>query len=158
MDSRGKGNSVSGAKASKKEALERINQCLEWLRHGWTSGKIVQEGSRKWSITTRQVADYLATARADIEKKFEKEKKGLIADIVDKLDVIYEKAMFEGVSKREDGEILYYMADMNVAKGALMDKAKIAGLLKDQVEVVDPKAPDLSSIPRGILIAKLRRS
>lgn len=119
---------------------------------------IVREGSRIWGISQRQMDDYYARARDFVVSKFEKEKHKYAADIVSKLDFIYNKAMFEGEPVyNKKGILVYYASDMNVAKGALMDKAKLSGLLKDQVEFTDVKAPDLSQVPKKELLEKLRR-
>lgn len=53
-----------------------------------------------------------------------------MAQIVNALDAIFSKAFIEGVKRYDDDGNPYYVEDLNAAIQATMNKAKILGLLK----------------------------
>jgi len=122
--------------ASKIEIAKRVDQCLDWLRKGYTRQRAVQEGSTQWGITIRQVDDYWAAALAELSKVYEKNRLKMLAEIDSRLDYIYNEAITEQViSCKSNGEPVYGV-ELGIARQAAMDKAKLAGLLKDQVEIM----------------------
>lgn len=146
-------------KCGPEEKLSRITKCLEWIREGYTRTKAVQEGSALWKVTTRQVDDYFSKAMETVKAEFDKNAANIVSDLHTKMLAIYDKAMFGGVGKRgrEKDAPLIYVADLNVARLVLGDIGKLTGVIKDQIDVNDIKAPDLSNIPKEKLVAKLRR-
>lgn len=116
--------SKSRPKANAQQVQERIQQCLQWLGEGYTTGTILRNGSELWGITTRQVEEYYSRARDIVHQRFERSLPKLASDIADKLDIIYQKCMDDGDS-----------AQRAIARQTIMDKAKLTGLLKDTVQI-----------------------
>lgn len=145
-------------KCSDKERHARISQCLQWLNEGYTRGMSVRKGSEIWGVSTRQVDDYYSEAQKLLTARFKRDITSLAGDIAEKLDYIYEKATTPIYIEDPDSGEVEAKVELSVARQAIMDKAKLAGLLKDEIELTDTKAPDLSDIPKEFILAKLRKN
>lgn len=121
--------------ANTAHIAKRINQCLEWIDAGYGCQRAVREGTVMWGVKTRQVEEYWSRAMKIVVAQFEKERPQLVASISKKLDSIYDQCMQGynvGVDDRGD---VITRPDMTNARQSLMDKAKLVGLLKNQLEV-----------------------
>ena len=110
-----------GVKANPKMAQDRIKQCLRWLRDGYTRAMVLRDAAVLWGLAERQIETYYGQAQKIITEQFQKDLPHMASDIVGKLDYIYEKT-------KQTGELA-------VGRQAMMDKAKLAGLLKDNVVI-----------------------
>jgi hypothetical protein len=132
-------------KAPTSERDNRVNHCLEWLMDGYTRKMALREGSQMWGVCTRTVDDYFSDAQDVLQKHYEAKRSRLLSTYVARLDDMYEKTA-------------HLKEDYSTARQIVMDQAKLAGLLKEQIEVNDLKAPDLSNADPKKIREKLRKS
>ncbi len=121
--------------ASRIEGMKRVHQVYQWLNDGDSTGLIISKCRELYGIKVSQVEKYLNRARKLLSKRFEKESDGQMSDILRKLDKIYRKTVEEGESRFTAEGIEYSVYDYSVARQALMDKAKILGLLTNKIDM-----------------------
>jgi hypothetical protein len=133
-------------KATQAEMTLRVRAVVKLLRKGFTRNMIQQYAARKWGITDRPIDEILSRARNAIQKEFEKDIPHAAKEIVASLDEIYRKALvpvpkiYEGSPisfvNRATGKFEYIVErDLSNARMAIMDKAKLLGLLKNHIQV-----------------------
>ncbi len=87
-----------------------------------------------WKISDRQIDEYCYRAMEICEAQVAKEQKTIASRIHRQLQKVYHNSMFEGEPVYNNkGELVCYEANMAVARQALMDSAKLSGLLRDNV-------------------------
>lgn len=121
----------------------RILSICKWLREGTPYLQLRSGGAKTFGISTRQFDTYLALARQRLAEEYRK----AIPTLAEELDDALVLGQSEALKK---GDIASFNA-------AVMHRAKMAGLLRDKVEINDLKAPDLSTIDASKIRAKLRQ-
>lgn len=121
--------------ATKIESMKRVHQIYQWLNHGKSTKFILRNSLEQWGIQTGQTEVYLRRARQLLAKRFEKESHGQMADIIKKLDEIHARNFEEGELRLTDKGHEYIVYDSSVARQALMDKAKLLGLIQNNVNL-----------------------
>lgn len=53
--------------ADESEVIARVGQCAKWVIAGWSPAEIQTEGCERWSVGERQVREYVARAREQID-------------------------------------------------------------------------------------------
>ena len=119
--------------ATRLESMRRVHQTYQWLNEGLPNLTIIAKCVKDFGIGTRQAENIIARARNILQKQFEKDASGQMSDILKKLDRIHQKTM-EGEIVVKDG-IKFTVTDPSVARQALMDKAKILGLLTNKIDM-----------------------
>jgi hypothetical protein len=61
---------VVSKKASAIEIQRRVEAIKIQLLDGWSRGEIVRDGSKKWNVCERQIDDYYATAKKQINEEY----------------------------------------------------------------------------------------
>lgn len=121
--------------ASKVERLKRIHQVYQWVCKGWSTNKIVAQCHEDYGIGQSMSEKYLNRARELLCKRMESEMATQASDIVKKLDAIHERTFEKGETRyTEEGEP-YQIFDHSTARQALMDKAKLLGLLTNKIDM-----------------------
>lgn len=124
--------------ATAAQVEKRVAEVYQWMMIPISRVEILQKGSEKWGVSERQIDSYMSRSKAIIHEVVTREHPHKLSEIIKKLDLIYEKAMFGGTAKRKKGrKSVIYMADMGVARQSLMDQAKLLGLIIDKIQPVD---------------------
>jgi len=129
--------------ATQVEIEKRVTQIFQWMLEPLSRTEILQKGSEMWGVSERQIDEYSSRSTKLIHDLVQKERPYKLHEIIKKLDLIYEKAMHQGVAKRtRDGYSVVYVADMQVARQALMDQAKLLGMVVDKIQPIGEGAFD----------------
>lgn len=131
---------MAKAKATKAIFDMRALECADMLIERRSTKEILRFGSEKWSVTPRQVETYVSRAHQLLSEKLEKEKKYKAWEMIRTLDDIIEQAMDDSSMDHRE---------LNTARAAVMDKAKLFGMLKDQVEISGSVQTGLEEINDG---------
>lgn len=121
----------------------RILSICKWLREGTPYVQLVSTGAKTFGISSRQFEKYLVLARQRLAEEYRKAVPTLAEELDDALVLGQSEALKKG--------------DIASFNAAVMHRAKMAGLLRDKVEINDLKAPDLSTIDASKIRAKLRK-
>lgn len=121
--------------ATKLESARRVHQIYQYLAEGWSNVRIYRKAAELYNISPRQTEHYISKARQILSKKLLYRQTEHLSDILSKMDAIHRKTFEEGEVKVTEKGDEYVVHDYSVARQALMDKAKLLGLLKEKVEM-----------------------
>lgn len=119
--------------ATRFESMKRVHQIYQWLSQGLPNLTIYDKCAQLYKIKQSQTDKLISRARFLLQKRFNEESHGQLPDILRKLDAIHKKT-FEGELTVKDG-IKITVPDHSVARQALMDKAKLLGLLTNKIDM-----------------------
>jgi hypothetical protein len=128
-------------KNSAQRATKRVLQVIRWLGEGKMYSEIDALGAITFGISTRQMQKYIALARKEMFRQYQDAVPGLIEEVDTTLRLIQDSTI---------------KSEPNIARQAVMDRAKLSGLLRERIEIDDLKAPDLSKLPFDKVRLKLR--
>ena len=102
-------------KSTNAEIELRVSVIYDMIIKGCSRKEIVQFGSNKWSITNRQVDDYIAKANDDIKEVYGQDYKEMIINKqLAQLDDLYNKN--------------YQLNDLRECRNLIESKSKLLGL------------------------------
>jgi hypothetical protein len=110
-------------KATKHVISTRVAYVRKLLLKGYSRGEIVQEGSKKWRITERQVDDYLARAQTDLKEEAKRHREEAFAEHL--------------AARRELRKRAQNTGDLRIELDTLKDEAKLLNIYPAEKHIHD---------------------
>lgn len=134
------------ANVTKAEKARRVAQVIEWVSVGETYGNIVQKCSEMWGIKERQASNYMKVAHEKMKEQLTQTAETVATEMVAKLRKIHYEGMKPKMRFSKEGKELGPggPVDINAARLALQDEAKLRGLLKNTIDLTINNERDLS--------------
>jgi len=107
--------------AGRIERLRRIHQVFLYLAKGWTDSEIIAKCREDYNIGQSMTYKYMQKAKSYLTKKMQENMEDSIANITSQL--------------KRAADIALEKKDMQNYRGALMDLAKINGLLTQRIDM-----------------------
>ncbi len=124
-------------KATDAEINRRVLDVYKLLVAGASRATIVQYGSKTWSITDRQVDDYIARAKLDLMAQLDRDKDNNLAMAITRMSDIYQQCY---AAKNYKGAITAQI-EINKLLG-LYAPTKIEGVIGVSVKAYKEFSPD----------------
>jgi hypothetical protein len=119
---------------------QRVAEVVAWMLEGHTRAGILRNASEsEWGVSSRSVDSYMKKARAVLDEQFKKDLPHQLNAIIRNLDAIYHRAFHVGTKKWGKDGAFWTEFDYHVARAALMDKAKLLGLVKNTLQIEDER-------------------
>lgn len=115
--------------------MKRVHQIYQWLNDGYSNKKIYEKCAQLYSIKVSQTDKLISRARLLLQKRFEKDMIGQLPELLKKLDAIHVRTFEEGETRYTESGESYQVYEPSVARQALMDKAKLLGLIRNNIDL-----------------------
>ena len=119
------------------ERLRRIHKVFQWLTEGLTDQEVYEKCTTEFQIGKRQANNYLRKARKFLTQRFEQERMTELAYIVARLKRGEHLAL-------KDNDLTNY-------RGALMDQAKLLGLLTNNINLTVQEQDEYPDIDAAVI-------
>lgn len=128
------------AKATKAEVIQRVSEVQALLLQGYTRSHIVQYGANSWNLAERQIDDYIAMARVNIQEVSMAGLKDDLATIISAMWDTFRRAVIQN-NVGEQRQTL-----MAIAKLKGLDETRINHVIDDKRQLAGLSDQELDSI------------
>lgn len=124
------------------EKIIRIEKVMSAILEGAGRARCLQNFAH-WELSDRTIDQYISEARVELDRNFGKFTRFQLQGIISQLDAIFHKG-FYGFPSYSNG-VEFTKIDLMVARQALMDKAKLLGLIVDkaEIDINDQRDPEM---------------